>query len=156
MYNYVFQVSSRFKFFWQKPRMRSLFPLACLMPWMSRSPWFGGPNNIVWGAQIMNILIIHFSHVCVFIFPQHFILRNSQPIFFPRSKKPIFTVTQDNKIIVLYVLISTGLGTWQEGRRFWTELLKWFRDFQFIPDLFVTLVLICYCCLQIHKLCRIV
>jgi hypothetical protein len=142
MHNYVFQVSSRFKFFWQKPCMHFLSPR------MSRSPWFGGPNIIVWGAQIMKMLIIHFFHVHVFIFAQHFVLRSSQSIFFVRSKKPIFTHSQDNKIIVLYVFISTGLGRWKEGTRFWTELLKGFRDFQ------LTLVLICYCCLQIHKLCR--
>lgn len=96
-------------------------PRACLVPRVSRSPWFGLPNNIEWRAQIMNIHIIHFSHIFVFIFPQQFVLRHSQSVFFPRSKRPIFTLTQDNEIIVLYISITTGLGRWQEDRRFWTE-----------------------------------
>jgi hypothetical protein len=50
--------SSQWSLFFSHPTTTSyaLLSHACCIPWPSHNPWFGNPNNIWWGVQIMNSL----------------------------------------------------------------------------------------------------
>lgn len=91
-----------------------LLPHTC-MPCSSHSSAFGDLNNIWWGVQILELLIVHFPPVpcCILLgkftsFFQHSVLEHLQPAFFPECERPSF---RTYRIVVLSILICIQAAT---------------------------------------------
>jgi len=73
-------------------------PYMCYMPGPSHSSRFHHPNNIWWALQIIKLLIIQISPLPFYLvplspkyFPQHPILKHTQPACLPQCERPSFT-----------------------------------------------------------------
>jgi hypothetical protein len=64
-------------------------PHACYMPHASHPPWFDHPTDILWRAEIMELLIMLFSAASCYFLPLrskyflHPVFRHPQSMFFP-------------------------------------------------------------------------
>ena len=86
-----------------KPCMRHPSPPYVLYACPSHSSRFYRRNNIGWGVQTTELLIMHFSPLPCYLVPlrpeyspQHPILRHPQPTFLPQCGRPNFTPIQNN------------------------------------------------------------
>ena len=84
----------------------------------SHSSRFNHPNNIGWGIQIIQLLIVYFSSRPCYLVPpgpkyspQHPILKHPQPTFLPQYERPSFTPIQNNwqNYISLYLLFLLNI-----------------------------------------------
>ena len=98
-------VSSKFppslRFPHQNPVYASPLPHTCYMPIPSHSCRFDHPNNTGWAVQIIRLHIMPLPPLPCYLIPprpkyspQHPILKNPQPMFFPQRKRPSFTPIQ--------------------------------------------------------------
>ena len=94
-----------------------------------RSSWFYHPNNIVWGVQIIKLLIMYFSPFPYYLVPprpkyspQHPILKHPQPKLLPECGWPCFTPYKTTgKIMALCILIFLFFDSKPENKRFCPE-----------------------------------
>ena len=90
------------------PQQNSLYasplPHTYYMPRPSHSSRFDHPNNIGWGVQFVNLLIMQLSPLPYYLVPlrpkyspQHPIFKHPQPTFLPQCERPSFTPIQNNR-----------------------------------------------------------
>jgi hypothetical protein len=85
----------------------------CHMPRPSHSSRFYHPNNVWWGVQVTELLIMSFSALPFYLVPlrrkyspQHPIIKHPQPTFLPQCEDQVLhPYNTTGKIIVLYILI---------------------------------------------------
>ena len=75
-----------------------LIPFPFVLHAQPISSWDYHPNNIWWGMQIMELLIVQFSPLPRYLvrlspkyLPQHPIFKHPQPVFLPQCEIPSFT-----------------------------------------------------------------
>ena len=88
----------------QNPVYVSSLPHMHYMPFPSHSSRFYHPNNIGWGVQIIQLLIMQLPPLpCYLVLPrpkyspQYPILKHPQPAFLPQCQWPSFTPIQNNR-----------------------------------------------------------
>ena len=74
-----------------KPCLHLCCPSTYCMPGSLRSSWFYRPIYVLWGVQIIKLLVMYFSPLPCYLvllrtkyLPQHPIHRHPQPIFLPQ------------------------------------------------------------------------
>jgi hypothetical protein len=117
----VFQVVSFPQVSPLEPHMHLTTPL--YMPCQFQSPWSDHPNQILWGVQIIIVImwspavlyyLIHLRHTYL---PQHPVLELLQSIFLPVYKRPIVTPIKNiqNKSSLYFIVCIFGEQTrWQK------------------------------------------
>ena len=107
----------------QKPVCSSHF-CTCCIPRPSRSSRFYNPNNIWWGVQIINLLIMSFSSVPCYLVtlrpkysPQLPILKQPQLTSLPQCERPGFTRIQNNRQNYSCVYLNFYVFELKIGRR---------------------------------------
>jgi len=88
----------------QDPIHLSLLAHTRHMPSPSHSSKFYHPHNIVWGVQIIYLLVMQSPSLPRYLVPpmskyspQHHILKHPQLPFLPQCQRPNFTPIQDNR-----------------------------------------------------------
>ena len=81
-----------------------LSPHTCYMPRQSHSSRVYHPNNIGWGVEIHQLVIMQLHPLTCYLIPpgpnyspQHPILKQPQPAFLPECQWPSFTPIQNNR-----------------------------------------------------------
>ena len=87
----------------QNPLNAPPLPQKRYMPRPSHLSRFHHPNNIGWAVQNIQLLIMQFSPLPIYLVPprpkyspQHPILKHPQPTFLPQCERPSFTPIQTN------------------------------------------------------------
>jgi hypothetical protein len=110
-----------------KPLYSNVLLYTCLMSRPSHSTWFQHPYYILWGVQIMKLLIMHSSPpFSCYLVPLRLsiLFSNTFSLYSCLSMgNASFTaaVKHQAKIIILCILIFVFLDYRLEGRRFWRE-----------------------------------
>ena len=93
-----------FRFPHHNPLHASPLPQTRYMPRSAHSSQFYHPNNIGWGVQIFQLLIMQFPPPSCYLVPpmpiyspQHPILKHPQPAFLPQCQWPSFKPIQNNR-----------------------------------------------------------
>ena len=81
----------------------------CYIPNSSHSSRFYHPNNIGWGVQILQLLIISLPPLLFYLFPprpkysHHPILKHPQPAFLPQYQRPRIIPIQNYTSLYIYL-----------------------------------------------------
>jgi hypothetical protein len=110
----------------------SPFPILGHMPLTTHCSWFHNPDNIWWGAKIMNLINVQFPPLPCYLapleqkyeyLPQEPILQYSQPTSFPQYKRPGFTPISSKcqNCSAVYCKLYFTSDSKRQGKIFWTD-----------------------------------